>query len=332
MASTQTLLRGFILLATIAVSTALVLGFFGRLHPALDSFSHFRAHLAAALAVCAILLAVVRFRLNALAAALLAAGAFATTLPPSALHFGSAQAAQPTHDPAQPIYRLLQINLRYDNPEPNRVLSLIGQVRPDVVTLDEVSPMWAEKLTLLKAAYPYQVICNPRRFGSAILSRRPFVDDGKQPCVGGYALASATVDLGGRHVQIASLHLLWPWPFGQSPQIERLAPALSALGATAILAGDFNATTWSAAVRRVAQAGDLKLVEGVGATWIDYAFPRAMRWAGLPIDHVMTKGDVEPVSARILDEAGSDHWPVLFEFSLKPKPGDAVTAMALAPG
>lgn len=315
------------MLATIAVSTALILGFFGRLHPAFDTFAHLRAHFAAALAACAVLLVLVRYRLHALVAILLAAGAFVTTLPSQ--RFGAASAAQTATDPSWPVYRLLQINLRYDNPEPNRVLSLIGKVRPDIITVDEVSEMWAEKLASLKADYPYQAICDVAHLGLAVLSRRPIVDGGANVCLDRGTLAVTTVDLGGRHVDIAALHLLWPWPVRQSPQIDRLGAPLGALSESAILAGDFNATTWSNAIRRVGESGGLTLVGGIGPTWMAYGFPRAMRWAGLPIDHVMVKGDVVPIAARVLDDVGSDHWPVLLEFSLKPAGQEQATATLL---
>lgn len=327
MAFLPVLLRASALLASVAASTALIVGFFGRLHPAFDSFAHFRVHLAVALLVCAALLLLARFRWHAGVAALLALGAIGTTLPPSMLRFNTAQAALAPADPNQPVYRLLQLNLRWNHPDPNRVLSLIGETRPDVVTLEEVSPMWAKKLALLEAAYPHQVICPARYAGNAILSRRPFAGVPAERCNDG-ALTTASVDFGGTAVNIAAIHLAWPWPYWQSGNIEKLKPLLSALDETAILAGDFNATTWSAAVERVASAGGLTLVEGVGATWIDYVFPRSMRWAGLPIDHIMVKGEIEVRNVQTLGDVGSDHWPLLMEFSLRAEAPEPDTAMA----
>ena len=63
------------------------------------------------------------------------------------------------------------------------MLSLIGRVRPDVVTLNEVSAMWAEKLALLSSAYPYRIVCtmDNRAGGVAILSLRPFCGRLRRP-------------------------------------------------------------------------------------------------------------------------------------------------------
>jgi endonuclease/exonuclease/phosphatase (EEP) superfamily protein YafD len=312
--------RAAVLLTTIVVSTALILGFFGRIHPALDSIAHFRAHLGVTLVACALGLAAANLRVNAIVALLLAAGAMTTTMPGLALPFGAAQAARSFPTSGQPTYRLLQYNLRWNHPEPDRVLKMIRHVQPDVLTFDEVSPMWAKALATLNGEYPFQVICDTRRYGSIILSRRPLVETGKERCFDRGSLAVAAVDFDGLPVEIGSIHLNWPWPYGQARQLDRLEGAIGDLDDTAILAGDFNAATWSAAVRRVAKVGKLTLIEGIGPTWIDYALPRSMRWAGLPIDNIMYKGAVRPVSARTIEDAGSDHWPVLLEFSVLSAP------------
>ena len=305
--------RAVILLTTLAVTAALAGGFFGRLHPGLDSVAHFRAHLAVMLALCAVILLVVSFRWIALAALLFAGGALATTLSGSGFGFNRAEAALPA-SLDQPVYRLVQLNLRWNHPAPDRVIDFLKKERPDIVTLEEVSPMWAGRLAALKTEYPYQLICKPNRFGSAILSTRPFLGD--QGCHGRDLMAGAGVDFGSTRVDIGAIHLHWPWPYTQPRQIPQLAGHVGALGQTAILAGDFNATTWSYAVARLAEAGNLKVVDGVGPTWIDYMFPRNMRRAGLPIDHVLVKGAVEPRRAMTLEDLGSDHWPVQLEFTL----------------
>ena len=65
--------------AMLVFSVALVAGFFGTLHPAFDSFAHFRVHLAVLMALCALPLLATSFRLQAATALLFAVAAFATT-------------------------------------------------------------------------------------------------------------------------------------------------------------------------------------------------------------------------------------------------------------
>ncbi|MGB3386929.1 MAG: endonuclease/exonuclease/phosphatase family protein [Pseudaminobacter sp.] len=319
------------LAAVILLSLPLLAGFFGRLHPAFDSFAHFRIHLAVLMALTALLLIGSRLFLEGVVAIALATGAIATTTKSIDLPLLGSTRAQASA--GQPVYRLLQLNLLHNNPEPNRVLSLIGRIRPDVITLNEVSAMWAGKLELLQAAYPYRILCPfPNGvWGVAILSSRPFVRDAEAKCYDRGSLAIAPIDFGGRAVDVATLHLGWPWPFHQPRQIAALAAPLASLSDTALLAGDMNATPWSAAVSRVAELGGLELMRSVGPTWQSRWMPQFMQAAGLPIDQVFQRG-VTIHNARTLEAVGSDHLPVLVEFSLplrNPKPDeDAETATA----
>jgi len=308
--------------ATTIFSLPLIAGFFGALHPALDSMAHFRAHLAVLMMVSALPLLFGKFIKEGVVAIALAIAAFATTglIPVPGL--GSVHAGFHTTDANLPRYRLLQLNLQYDNPEPNKVLSLIGRVQPDVITFEEVSQAWASRLDLLSAGYPHSIRCPyPNTvFGVAIYSKRPLVVGGEARCDERGAFAVAPIDFGGRAVDIAALHLDWPWPFAQSWQINGLGQPLAALADTALLAGDFNATPWSAAVSRIGALGGLTLAPLVGPSWQSHRLPQFLRFAGLPIDHALHKGDVLIHTIRALDEAGSDHLPVLVEFSLKPQP------------
>jgi endonuclease/exonuclease/phosphatase (EEP) superfamily protein YafD len=320
------------LAAPVALSLPLIAGFFGNVHPALDSFAHFRIHLAVLIAACAVVLLALSLVKEAVAALAFALAAIATTSASiSWPGLGQVHAAFGQKQEGQAVYRLLQMNVRFDNADPARILSLIGRVQPDVITLNEVSSMWVEKLELLSAAYPHRILCPfpGRLWGAAILSKRPF-SAGKEPsCDGRGSLAVASIDFGGREVDVAAMHLGWPWPFEQPGNIAAVSPRLAKLSQTALLAGDMNATPWSAAVKKVAQAGGLTLVPSPGATWLSRRLPDGFRSFGLPIDQVFSKGDVQVNSLRTLEDSGSDHRPVLVEFSIRPSgretPPDPVT-------
>lgn len=295
-------------------------GLFGAVHPAFDSLAHFRLHLALLAGLTALPLLATGLRIPAASALLFALAALTTTGVSALPGLGPVQAAFDARPDDRAVYRLLQMNLQFDNPTPEKVLSLIGRTQPDVVTLDEVSEMWEDKLSLLIDAYPYRVICPfPNGvFGVAILSRRPFAAGAEPRCFDRGALAIATVDLGGRTIDVAAIHLGWPWPFEQWWQIRKLSEPLSTLAETTIMAGDCNATPWSAAVQRVAAVSGLTLMPSVGPTWLYKKLPAALEFAGLPIDQVFSRGDVQIHSARRLESTGSDHLPVMVEFSLKP--------------
>nr|WP_287363387.1 endonuclease/exonuclease/phosphatase family protein [Mesorhizobium sp.] len=312
--------------AMLVFSVALVAGFFGTLHPAFDSFAHFRVHLAVLMALCALPLLATSFRLQAATALLFAVAAFATTSNVLVPRLWPVQAAyeaeagdQAVYPGDQMVYRLLQMNLRFNNPTPKKVLSLIGRTNPDVITLDEVSEMWTTELGYIASAYPYRIICPYPNgvFGVALLSRRPFAAGTQPRCDRRGAMAIATVDFGGTDVDVAAMHLTWPWPRNQSRQIGGLSGEFASLGETSIMACDCNAVPWSAAVRRVAGLGKLTVAPSPGPTWLPIKLPEFLRFAGLPIDLVFSKGAVLIHSVSRLENTGSDHLPLMVEFSLR---------------
>lgn len=317
------LLPPLFLLVSALLSLPLVAGFFNRFHPALDSFAHFRLHLAALLGLAALALLTTRFRREGAVALLLAVGAFAAT-PGTLVRDLIAPEAMAEAKPAdRAVYRLLHVNARFDNAHPEWLLSLIGRLRPDVVTVNEVSAMWREKLGIISYAYPHVIVCDAHGVvgGVAILSRRPFVNGRTPRCADDGALAVARIDFSGQAADIAALHLHWPWPFGQPAQLSRLTPALAELSPAALLAGDFNATRWSAAVDRVARDGRLRLAGPGSATWLHWMLPAPLRRTiGLGIDHVMAGADLAIHAIETVDDVASDHLPVLTEFSLRPLP------------
>lgn len=314
------LVRLALLAALLGLAGALTFGYLGWLHPAFDSFSHLRLHIAAALALFALPLALLRFWPEAGFALALAATAIVQT---TGFPFSRAPAAaqaptQAAGDGA--VYRLLHMNLRYDNATPEAALSLIGQLRPDVLTLNEVSRPWRERLEPLDAAYPYRLICPaPSHVGGvAILSRRPFSDGFEPYCADRGAFGHVKLDMGGRALEVATLHMGWPWPFEQQWRLPLLTPVLAKIGDTAILAGDLNSVPWSRSARRVAEDAGAELLRGIGPTWLDRRLPAALRpLVGFPIDNVMVKGAVAPLDiGSRLEPNGSDHLPVLLEFTL----------------
>jgi len=323
---------GLAFLAMTALSAALLAGFFGTLHPAFDSFSHFRMHFSVLMALLALPLLASSFRLQAAAGLLFAIACLVTTASALPRLWPQAAAAKPAD---QIVYSLLQMNLRFNNPTPKKVLSLIGRTNPDVITLDEVSQMWTTELGTITSAYPYRILCPYPNgaFGVALLSRRPFMAGTKPSCEPRGAMATATIDFGGIDVDVAAIHLSWPWPKEQYWQIGELSQTLAGLGETAIMAGDCNAAPWSAAVRRVAALGGLTLMPSAGPTWIHRTLPDVLRrYAGLPIDQVFSKGGLTILSSQRLEDTGSDHLPVLVEFTLRPDDkqheNDHATALA----
>jgi endonuclease/exonuclease/phosphatase (EEP) superfamily protein YafD len=316
--------RSWLTLAAVLVpilfSVPLVLGFFGAVHPVFDAFAHFRMHLAVLMAVSAIPALFLGLWREGLMAIILALTALATVLVPTPAPSAEAEPpAQPAETTVQPAYKLMQLNLRYDNTSPADVVRLIARETPDVITLQEVSASWRPKLTVIEARYPYNLYCPSTKHigGVAILSRRPFALGSTPQCVGNSLMGLARIDFGGRSAIIAALHLEWPWPFEQADNVEEMRPYFERLHGPMIIAGDFNAVPWSQTLKNITAVSKTHSAEGLRPSWFIKGTPaHAAAWIGLPIDHVLVSERIVGTRVETLEPAGSDHLPLLLRFSI----------------
>lgn len=309
--------------AATMVVALLFAGFFGSSVPLFDTFGHFRGHLVAALLVLAFLFVTLRAFMFAALCLCIAGGAFYYVLPFLPLFSTSAEAL-PVKSPAPATYTLVQMNLRWNASNRADAIRTVGRVSPDIITLEEASPEWTPLLERLKARYPYRFGCSDDQgwTDALILSRRPFATGSKGICAGNRRFAARAIDLNGMRIMVGAQHLRWPWPGGQWRQIDATAGALETLklgGNPVLIAGDFNATPWSAAVARYAQLSGTQVVKGIGPTWFFQPLTAVVApFVGLPIDNVLASKGVEILAARRLPATSSDHLPVLVTFTLTP--------------
>jgi endonuclease/exonuclease/phosphatase (EEP) superfamily protein YafD len=206
----------------------------------------------------------------------------------------------------------------------------VGEVRPDLLILNEVSAAWRTHIETLKPLYPNQLVCSAQsRIGSvAILSSRPFAEDSANGCSNAGALAFQIVDFGGQRVMVGAAHLLWPWPEGQPEQLTEMRGRMKAAGRAELpllFAGDLNAARWSHSARRTMSFLQARALTIPGGTWLYHTAPADwISRLGLPIDNVFVRA-VDVVSAKTLRPFGSDHLPVLVKFSLTRKSGKLIS-------
>ncbi len=257
----------FLLIIAVLVSVPLVLGFLGSAHPALDSFAHFRSYLAILMGLLALPLLFSTMRREGAMILLFAILAFSTTLGATRNLLDGSSPAQANVPTTGARYSLVQINLRYNNPEPKRVLQMVAQEKPDVITYQEAGTDWTMWIDILKGTYPYHFECRKdgSNMGVGILSRRPFSEGSEPICLGDDRLAMTSIDFSGTRVNVAAYHSILPWPFGQAVIIDALVPELQKIDGPSIIAGDFNATPWSSAVHRIEKASGTKAMTGIGA-------------------------------------------------------------------
>jgi endonuclease/exonuclease/phosphatase (EEP) superfamily protein YafD len=271
--------------AGLGILLALALGYLGRWHAAGDSFAVFRAQGAVALALVAGLGLMMGARRLA-----------AVGLVVAALTGGPLLAAYQTAGDAGDL-TLYQKNMLFRNGDLAALAADIRAVAPEVLTLQEVSEPNRALLAGLEDVLPHQIFCPFGSVGGTAVATRLEPVPGTLTCARG--LAALQVEGPRGRVWLVSVHLHWPWPYGQAAHLEALLPVIAGLEGAVVVAGDFNMVCWSAALAAVREAARVSHAGPVRGT-----FPHFGPLLVLPIDHVLAPGGGN-VELRPL--AGSDH-------------------------
>ena len=277
---------------TLAILLVL-LGFLGWLHPIGDVLAVGRGYAVAAVLVLAIAASVLGMRVAAFWSILFALLA-GTPVVLATLWPGPSGAVL-----------LYQKNLRFDNAELAALEADIRQADPVALTLQEVSDPNRALLASLSDRFPYQLVCDFAAVGAVAVATRLTPVPGAEVCGPGLAAMRVIVKdtQGETRVWVVSIHLHWPWPYGQPDQVEELLPVLERLEGPVLMAGDFNMVRWAASVRSLARAARVTPAGPSNGTFLGFA--PILR---LPIDHAFA-----PASGRLelRPALGSDHLGVL---------------------
>jgi endonuclease/exonuclease/phosphatase (EEP) superfamily protein YafD len=274
-----------VLLAALPVAA----GYLGGLHPAGDSFAVFRAQGAGLLVLMA---------LGALLAGARRAGIAGIALAVFAavpLVFGYWAEGVPG-----PL-RLYQKNMLFRNSDLPGLEADIRAADVAVLTLQEVSTPNLALLTALEDVLPHQMVCTFATVGGVAVATRLMPVPGQEICAPG--LAAMQVEGPEGRLWLVSVHLHWPWPYGQAAQVADLVPVLAGLDGPVVMAGDFNMVRWAAALRAMAGAARVGPAGRVHGSYTGFA-----PWLLLPIDHVLARGG-GTVETR--PGLGSDHLGLL---------------------
>ena len=210
-----------------------------------------------------------------------------------------------------------------------QVQAAIEAEDPDIIVLQEYFGEQATDLhPLLLAKYPYFARCRGgKRANLGLYSRIPFVqtEDGACPnnAYGSDRTGHILVQFqtaGDKRFSVITTHLDWPVPVSrQSEQLADLSEVLDGIDGPLILAGDFNSTPWSYALRGFVARNNLQRETQALPT-----FPKRFYYFGawrnaiplLPLDHVMTRGGIVVHDLHTGQPTASDHLPVVVRFSV----------------
>jgi endonuclease/exonuclease/phosphatase (EEP) superfamily protein YafD len=209
-------------------------------------------------------------------------------------------------------FSVLNLNANASNAEHDRILERIRTAAADIVTLIELSPEFAARLSELAPLYPYRLTVPANdNFGLAVLSRRPLTDAVPFALDPTRAIR-AGIDLPGGGLTLLAVHLVPPMSASAAATRNHQLVALAALTATVtgplLLCGDFNLTPYSPFFTDFESAAGLTAARrgnGIGISW-----PRQLPLLGIPIDHCFTRGPLAATNVETMEQTGSDHYPV----------------------
>ena len=326
-------LRGGLVLSGLGAAVLAILAFLGFAVPAFDLFNHLQPVLFfATLGVLALspwLLAEGpprSFMLTLVATGFIAS---ASTVIPEAL--AGLAPREPVSGDDRPMLTLMTHNLFGSNYDMQRVVRTIFAEDPDIVALQEFFPDQSAALhPLIVARYPYFATCQGgKRANIAVYAKLPFTQIEDGACADSVAGGQRTAHIiavftlpDQTTFTVVNTHLDWPLPLArQRAEFTALSRILNGLGGPLLLVGDFNSTPWSYALRWFVSGNRL-----TRHTHNLVTFP--LRWwyldgwnptpPFLPLDHVMTRGEVAVHELHLGPRTGSDHLPVAFAFSVTP--------------
>ncbi len=222
-----------------------------------------------------------------------------------------------------PRLKLIQFSVYHENPSPAAAVDWLLSQDADVIVLEEAEGLTGPSRKRLLAAYPHR-----SEYGDMILSRLPISAKGhflKPPRPtsmyfnGGYAV----IDGPGGPFTLVGVHYTWPWPvIYQARQRREFAKYIAGLPRdSTLLAGDFNSTPWSFALRRLERNMNLaRITHGIptfpartyrGDGVLDRATKVPALFAFAPIDHMFAGSGWRPVRVTRGPKLGSDHYPLV---------------------
>lgn len=224
---------------------------------------------------------------------------------------------------AAPRFRLLTANLRYDNANAGELGGQLAASRPDVVVLEELSPLTYGALLDggALAGYRYRAVqVEQGAFGVGVFSRFPLSGVDLR-WVTGLPSLRVTVGLtGGAPFTLFAVHTLSPTSAAYTRrwrvQLADLRRQVLAVDGPVLLAGDFNATEDHRPLRRLISAGLRDAHDAAGAGW-------APTWNAttgpippiIRIDHVLVSKAFTVTGYRTGTRDGSDHLPIIVDLA-----------------
>ncbi|WP_027835482.1 endonuclease/exonuclease/phosphatase family protein [Maritalea myrionectae] len=228
---------------------------------------------------------------------------------------------------ASETQRLMTFNIYAKNDDLNALALSVLEVDPDIVVFQEFWRWHRAGLEeRLRENYPFALHCQGgRRSFVALYAKMPFAPQPGNNCVDSLAadqrtsIISVNFPATEQHdsFSIVTTHLDWPIPTDrQHGQMNALIDAIQQVDGPLLVAGDFNSTPYSYALKNLVKRAGLKRIAKGIPTWpAPPTYPFKMP-AWLQLDQIMSRGEIIATPAKKGPSGGSDHYPLYTDFTV----------------
>jgi endonuclease/exonuclease/phosphatase (EEP) superfamily protein YafD len=313
-------LAGPLLAAALVTLFFSLLAFFGSVNPYVDLLAHFRVQYALLMLIAVLLALLVRsWRVTVVAVAPLAINA--AVIVPLYLPVSSAAI-----DESIPLLKVVSFNVKTSNRSYAAAAEYLLRASPEIILLLETDNAWLQEIgTRLEGYRQIEGQAQDNNFGLVMFVR----GDAADLAVEGTTLRDLSgIGAGpaihmhctwhGQPLSILGIHPVPPMNERNAASrdadleaVARWSRDQRAEDRAALVIGDFNATPWSYAFRKLLREGNLQDSErgfGVQPTF-KANWPQVI---GIPIDHCLHSDELKIIE-RSVDSSGhgSDHRPLM---------------------
>lgn len=219
-------------------------------------------------------------------------------------------------------YRAVMLNVLADNGRYDGSIHYLAASDADILAVIEPHSRWMLELAALRASYPFvEALPAELGFGIALFSR--IVPEQVEVLNFGQAQRPSIVvrlNLQGRRLVLIATHPRAPVGPGEfslrNRHLDAMAEFVAQQAHPVLILGDLNVTSWSSDFRRmmrVARLRDSREGRGPQGSWPAFV----PSWLGIAIDHALHTDGVRIHQRRVGPAVGSDHRPVVVEFSVE---------------
>ncbi|WP_051571516.1 endonuclease/exonuclease/phosphatase family protein [Cryptosporangium arvum] len=221
--------------------------------------------------------------------------------------------------------RVMAFNTKIGAGSVPELAALIRREKPDVLTVQELTPEWAAEFAALRL-FPYSALrALPGASGTGIWARYPLTDNRTVDPKSGFDQTAAQLRVSdGRVYEVVSAHprppIFQAAEFGSPARwvrdLSRL-PSASKVGPVRVMAGDFNASLDHSPFRTLVDTGYVDAAAQVGKGLVPTWPMNGTKAPPVTLDHVLVDSRADASRFDAYTIAGSDHRAIVADLVIR---------------